>query len=50
MTKAQKSNSKKLTDPKEMNDFLTSLVMQQNDLGGYESWELKYRQKINAEI
>ena len=45
MTKSQKSISKKLREPREKNDFLTSLVMQQNELGGYESWELKYRQK-----
>ena len=48
MTKSQKSISKKLREPIERNNFLASLVMQQNELGGYESWELKYRQKINA--
>jgi hypothetical protein len=48
MTKSQKSISKKLREPRERDDFLASLVMQQNELGGYESWELKYRQKINA--
>jgi hypothetical protein len=48
MTRSQKSFSKKLREPRERNDFLASLVMQQNELGGYESWELKYRQKINA--
>ena len=45
MTKLQKSISKKLREPREKDDFLASLVMQQNELGGYESWELKYRQK-----
>ena len=48
MTKSQKSISKKIREPRQREDFLASLVMQQNELGGYESWELKYRQKINA--
>ena len=48
MTKSQKSISKKIREPREREDFLASLVMQQNELGGYESWDLKYRQKINS--
>ena len=48
MTKSQKSISKKIREPGERDDFLASLVMQQSELSGYESWEFKYRQKINA--
>ena len=48
MTKSQKSISKNIREPREREDFLASLVMQQNELGGYESWELQYRQKIKA--
>lgn len=48
MTKSQKSISKKLSEPREWDDFFATLMSQQNELGGYESWELKYKQKINA--
>ena len=37
MTKSQKSISKKIREPREREDFLASLVMQQKELGGYES-------------
>ena len=48
MTKSQKSISKRLREPRERDDFFATLMLQQNELGGYESWELKYKQKINA--